>query len=169
MTIGPIDHGQPGLPKAKNLENFWQSNKVTVKEADKKGNPTELFHENQLRLYRDAEPHRHKYKGEKVLYSRWIQKDGTELRLNYVESRQIYGHFYELGIKKSPDFKYLKELLKEGYNLAIYGYDAYDIAEDFETSYLDPSEPFGHERCLAAMLLLKPKDYPWRRHQTIDF
>lgn len=27
-SIGPVDHGQPGLPLALNLENFHQGNKV---------------------------------------------------------------------------------------------------------------------------------------------
>jgi hypothetical protein len=100
----------------------------------------------------------------------WLTKSG-EVRLNYVQSRQIYAHFYERAVIGSPSFEQLKTLLTQGNNLAICGYDAFPMEltpTGIEAAYMDPKKPFGHERCLVALLVLSPDDYPWRKHQTLD-
>lgn len=62
ITLGPVLHGQPGLPKCKNLENFHQGNKVFTEELAPGGKkPNKKFFEHQLAMYRDAVPWRHKY------------------------------------------------------------------------------------------------------------
>ena len=172
-SIGPIYHGQPGLPPAINLENLHQGNKCYSKEmAD--GAPGSLFMSRRIEMYNDKVPWRHKQKrysditDKHPLFSVWRERDGTERQLTYIESRQIYCTLYEHMIEELQDYIKLQGLLKEGYNLQICGYDAYEppafTAAAFEKCYLDPSKPFGHELVLAAMLL----DFkPWIKHTFI--
>jgi len=178
--LGPVKHGQPGLPDALNIENLHQSNKCFQQEVDENGNPTQLFYVNRLKFYTDPVPHRHKYRGTEKnknipLYSIWIDKNGQEHRLTYIESRQFYCNFYERLASQQEDFKTLKNLLDNGYNLQICGYDANRIEGNepinilIEKEYLNNGRPFGHEKILYAMLLLEEQDYPWRKYKTFDF
>lgn len=56
MRLGPVIHNQPGLPIAKNIENFHQGNKCFPSEMDEKGNPKPIFYETQKKLYLDSVP-----------------------------------------------------------------------------------------------------------------
>jgi hypothetical protein len=185
-SMGPIDSGQPGLPISLNLENLHQGNKVFPSEVDKDGNPLPRFYKTQKEMYLDPVPHRHKKeavgKNKNIpVYSLWIKKDGTELPLTYFESRQFYTHFYERIAKDLDDFKELKRLIDQGYNLEIVGYDAYPVAKDKKLSqkklvkvldkcYKDTSRPFGHELVLYSMLMIEDeKKYPWRKYKTEEF
>lgn len=75
-SIGPIDHGMPDLPIAKNLENYHQGAKVFSCELDySKQNPDVICHSIEcsnastksdtkalrIKMYNDTEPYRHKY------------------------------------------------------------------------------------------------------------
>lgn len=90
MYLGPVNHGQPGLPPALNIENFHQGSKCFREEVTVAGYPGELYHLNRLAWYQDPTPHRHKYKGNAPLYFAWVGKDGKENYLDYVLSRQFY-------------------------------------------------------------------------------
>lgn len=181
MSLGPIEHGQPELPPALNLENLFQSNKCFMSELGADGKPSKVFYDTRLAMYLDPEPHRHKVmpdgKPNQVAFSVWIDKDGSEIHLTYVQSRQVYCHFYEVYALKCPDFTQLKTGVDRGLNVNIIGYDGYDFRQakgdtlqaKFESCYLDPSRPFGHELVLCALLVLKPSEYPWRKHQTLQF
>ncbi|ELR21419.1 uncharacterized protein ACA1_183540 [Acanthamoeba castellanii str. Neff] len=180
MSLGPVDHGQPDLPPALNIENFHQGTKVFKEEIDAEGNPGPRYVANRLRFYEDPVPHRHKYRASGggnrniPLYFLWIDRRyGSEHRLTYVESRQFYCNFYERLASQEPDFQKLVEMVEAGTNLQLCGYDAHPLPEGqtIEGAYLDPSVPFGHERVLYAMLLLhdRPDDFPWRKHKTFDF
>jgi hypothetical protein len=78
---------------------------------------------------------------------------------------------------RTDEFKLLAKCRKEGMNLLILGFDGYDVrpvqgdtpAEKIENCYKDTSRHFGHELCLYALLVLKPKEYPWRKYKTEDF
>lgn len=171
MAMGPINHLQPDLPPAKNLENFFQSNKAFPSEVDIHGNPKPEFYQTQIDMYLDPVPHRHKEASghENIpVYSVWVTPEKKELHLSYIESRQVYCHFYEQFALKSPDFHKLQQLIQDGYNLQICGYDSYQPIHDLETHYLDPSRPFGHELVLYTLLTTSPP-YPWQIHQTISF
>ncbi|MFA5039754.1 MAG: hypothetical protein WC732_08785 [Candidatus Omnitrophota bacterium] len=176
MRLGPVDHGQPGLPPACNIENFHQGTKCFAEEVDASGNPSSVYVGNRLRFYLDSAPHRHKFIGKGKnknipLFFVWIAKDGTEHRLTYVESRQFYCTFMERLASARPEYRRLQEMLGQGYHIQICGYDAYpfDPIADAETAYMDASKPFGHERVLAVMLANPPEQYPWRRHRTFEF
>jgi len=170
-SLGPVEHGQPGLPPAKNLENFHQGSKCFQIEADEKGNPTKKYHESRKKFYEDPEPHRHKYpNSEKTLCSIWIDKSGKEHKLNYAESRQFYCNFYERLVSKEKDFAKLQKMVdEESTNIQICGYDAFSMSKSIEEEYLDKRHPFGHERVLYTMLVEEPSNWPWRRHKTFDF
>lgn len=172
MIMGPIEHNQPGLPPALNLENLHQSHKVFPLEIGPDGNPIQQFYNTRLIMYQDPVPHRHKESsGHKnvPVYSVWVKKNGQEVHLTYIESRQIYCHYYEQFALKSPDFHKLRQLIDDGYNLQICGYDAYQPNMSLDEHYLDPSRPFGHEMVLYTLLTSDQSQYPWRLHQTIDF
>jgi hypothetical protein len=175
MRLGPVDHGQPGLPPACNIENFHQGTKCFAEEADAAGNPTALYAANRLKFYLDPEPHRHKYTGtgqnkNAPLYFVWIARDGTEHHLGYVESRQFYCSFFERLASARPEFRRIQDTLAQGYDVQICGYDAhpFDPVADAESAYMDASKPFGHERVLAVMLVNPPERYPWRLHRTFE-
>jgi len=175
MYLGPIKHGQPGLPDALNLENFHQANKVFPWEVDENGNPSPIYYENKHKMYLDPKPHRHKFMGKNKnspVYSIWVDKSGQEHRLNYIESRQFYCNFYERLASAQEDYQRLYQMIREGYNLQICGYDAYPVdptPKAIEKAYLDPSKPFGHELVLYTMLILPIETYPWRKYKTFDF
>ena len=173
MSLGPVNHGQPGLPPSYNIENFHQFSKTFQEEVDENEKPTKLFYDNRLRGYLDKVPHRHKYKGKEKnknipLYFIWVDKDGKEHYLDYVTSRQFYCNFYERLAKLEPDYEKLRGLREKGYNLQIIGYDGRDV-KDLTKAYLDKNYPFGHELVLMSMLLLKEEDYPWRKYKSFDF
>ena len=183
-AIGPVAHGQPGLPDSLNLENFHQGNKVFPSEVETdlatgKPKPTTAFYKLREKMYLDAEPHRHKQaaasaagKGKNKnipLFSVWTDKNGTEHQIDYFTSRQFYCHFYERATVANPDYVMLVNRIDTGHNLRIVGYDGYDVTKTLEEHYCDTSRPFGHELVLYAMLTAKPEEWPWRRHKTFDF
>lgn len=174
MSLGPINHGYPSLSPASNLENFHQGAKIYPGEVDKDNKITPEAHQVRDKLYRDETPYRHKFKfpcftGEvknKIpLYSLHYRGE-EEVKYDYLQSRYLYCYWYEKLVKEQEDFLLLQELINNGYNLLIIGYDGYDVDEkDLYTCYLDTSKPFGHELVLYTLLTVKDKeDYPWHRY-----
>lgn len=168
MTMGPVNHGQKDLPSALLLENFHQGNKRFEGETD------EEFSKSRLDLYKSNIPQRHKPKSLKKnvpLHSVWINKDGKEIKLSYVESRQLYCNFYERLALQTKEFKAIKAILDQKINIRIIGPDAgsLDRIDNPETAYLDPFTPFGHERVLYTMLRYPEAQWPWRKYKTLDF
>ena len=161
MSLGPVEHGQPGLPPAKNLENFYQQSKRFGSEKD-----DDAFHQAKVAGYLDPVPHRHKIKKQRPIYWSWIDAQGVEHKLTYIQSRYFYCKFYEELAKQTEQWKRLYEMVKvTGLSTQICGYDAFPIEptkEAITAAYLDPAHPFGHERVLFAMLVLEQEDYPWR-------
>lgn len=172
-SIGPVHHNQPGLPVALNLENFHQGNKVFPSEVDENGEIKSEFFKTQKEMYEDAVPHRHKEaaSGKNVpLYSLWKDKDGGVHKISYFVSRQFYCVYYERATLENPDFIRLKNMIDDGYNLRICGYDAYEVRNKaIEECYLDISRPFGHELVLYTMLTEMEENWPWKKYKTFDF
>jgi hypothetical protein len=168
-SIGPIDHKQPNLPIALNLENFHQGNKVFTSEINENGEPTYEFYKTQKQMYSDPIPHRHKLtaNGNVPVYSIWIDKKGTTHKIDYFTSRQFYCSYYERFTRDNPDFLTLKHMIANGFNLCICGYDGYPITMTLEEHYLDTSKPFGHELVLYTMLTTD--HYPWIKYKTFEF
>ncbi len=182
-SIGPIKHEQPNLPPAKNLENFHQGNKVFNSEVDERGEPKEIFFKTQVEIYNNEIPLRHKAsafddKGKRTnipRFSLWVDKQGVKHKISYFVSRQFYCTYYERALlepesKENKDYEYLKQLIDDGYNLQIIGYDGYEVGEKtLEDCYKDCSRPFGHELVLYSMLTHKNEDWPWKKYKSFDF
>lgn len=167
MKVGPIIHGQPGLPPSYNLENFHQANKVFPNEFDTKSDEIlPIFFQTQLNMYNDPKPHRHKQRGVIPLFSIWVTPEGQQKRMTYFESRQLYCRFYEHGVKNNLQLQQLKDMLKEGKKLCICGYDMVTgpLKKSLDDYYHDESRPFGHEMVLYTLLTVSdPAEYPWRK------
>jgi hypothetical protein len=164
MRLGPVVHGQPGLPIAVTLEAFWQSSKKY---------PCETWEEFRATRYEwyfsPPEKTRRKFTSKDIPeYFVWLDRDGTEKHVSYIDSRQFYCNFYERLAMWTTEFAELKTKLAQGINLCICGYDAFPI-DDVEKAYLDPSRPFGHERVLLTMLTADKKEWPWRKYKTYEF
>ena len=78
--------------------------------------------------------------------------DGKLSKLTYAESRRIYCRLYVEKVRELPEFIKLRDLVMNGFNLQICGYDGYEITKTVREHYEDPSVPFGHELVLYAML-----------------
>jgi hypothetical protein len=173
MSLGPVNHGQPNLPPAQNIENFHQGSKCFSNEIDPFGNPTKVYLKSRLAFYNDTIPHRHKYKKDGKTFTRffvWIDKDNKEHHLPVIPSRQFYCNFYQRLASMKEDFLTLKKKIKEGYNIQICGYDAKPIKPDeIEKAYLDSSSPFGHELVLFTMLTKEENEFPWLKYKTFEF
>ena len=178
MRLGPVNHRQPGLPPAKNIENYHQYNKVWPCEVDKDGNPDKEYEKRRLAGYKDPEPHRHKFDAKTMvemrkkvagenrnapLYSVHSTLDGEERRFTYVQSRYFYCYAYEALAKRTKSFETLTNMKRAGYDLRICGYDAYPVTKSLYEHYCDPTKPFGHEMVLYTLLCLdgEVEPYPW--------
>lgn len=177
MRLGPVIHGQPGLPDAMSIENYHQFNKCFSFEQSE-GQPLEIFYEKRNEAYLDAVPHRHKYDATKIkkmnkdyvngvnvpMYSVHMDRDGKERHYSYLESRFFYCFWYERLAKQTQDFAILKQKLQDGVNLCICGYDAFQPTSDLYTHYCDASRPFGHELVLYSLLTIEDEaEYPWTK------
>jgi hypothetical protein len=179
--MGPVIHNMPNLPQAKNLENFHQFSKVFQSEVDENGDPTPAFREMRIRAFGDPVPHRHKFDYPEIkkmtqgninkpLYSVFSDSNGTERRFSYVQSRYFYCSVYTQFCLRDNNFENLKEMIRDGINLQIVGYDAYDVGDkDLYDCYLDDSRPFGHELVLYTLLTVHDKtQYPWEKYREIN-
>jgi hypothetical protein len=174
-ALGPVDHGMPGIPPARSIENYHQFAKVFPSEADEDGEPLEGVLEERIKGYTSRIPMRHKpaAKGKNIpLYSLYYDKDGNPHKYTYLQCRYFYCHWYERLVKDNPDLAHLYDLINRGYSLNIVGYDGYEVSGDLYEHYKDTTRPFGHELVLYTILTVPcPKDYPWnmyyRRHKKI--
>lgn len=189
MMLGPVEHREPGLPVAQNLENWYQARKVFRSEV-LKGSAQALRADAKARrvaLYNDEVPHRHKLGDTKAkhlkaaghvpgtspclfsLFGNW--RTGVEKRYNYIEARMFYCSWYEHLVRLRPEWQTLLAMYAvEQRSLLIAGDDAPTIVdtpltiERINAWYLDTDAPFGHEITLATMLFLhaQPAVQPWR-------
>ncbi|QIN54427.1 hypothetical protein [Cedratvirus kamchatka] len=173
-SMGPVSHNIADLSPAKNLENFWQFSKAFAFEVDNQGNLLPWFEAKRKQGFEDAVPHRHKYERKvlsqygsnlnKPLFSVFVDKQGKERRFSYIQARYFYCKIYEELAKKQEDFVKLQELISEGYNLNLVGYDGYEVSDDLMWHYLDEKQPFGHELVLYTLLTREEGDYPWNTY-----
>ncbi len=172
--LGPVKHGQPGLPAALSIENYHQFGKCFPCEVDSNGDPLPMFRQRRVAAYLDPIPHRHKFSPAQMkqqaqsgnknipLFSLHVDSAGKERRYTYVQSRYFYCHQYELLAKQTADYAQLRQWLADGINLQIVGYDGYPVTESLQTHYEDASRPFGHELVLYSLLTIEDSgQYPW--------
>ena len=183
MSLGSVQHNIDTLPPALSLEGFWQGSKLYEEECHEKIPnrtffPNSTFYLNREMMFLANPPLRRKPNmTSKVVAFVWEDKNGCEEYLDYLTSRQVYCHLYERLVEKNRDLIALRWFIDVGYNLNIVGYDGYDfhsqegdtLAQKLLNCYLDTTKPFGHELCLVSLLVLKPKEYPWRIYKILDF
>lgn len=165
-AMGPVRHHQPGLPIAKNLENFHQFSKKFPGESWKE------FRKSQIEAFEDEVPHRHKPLSQNKNIPEcwvWTRSDGVCMQLSYIQCRQFYCNYYERFALDLDEFKKLKLVLELGMNIRLCGYDGYMPERSLMDHYKDPSRPFGHELVLYTMLTEAEEKWPWRIEKTEDF
>jgi hypothetical protein len=102
------------------------------------------------------------------LFSVWRDAHGREHRLTYVESRQLYCAYMEELVQLQPEWRHLQQLVANGTNICIVGYDSQPLDRDANTRYLDSGRPFGHEDVLATLLTEPSERWPWHIHRTLS-
>jgi hypothetical protein len=85
MCLGPVEHCQPGLPVAQNIENYHQASKVWFSELADTTNPIHAhafddintlpspntgWYQKRLEMFNDPEPHRHKFGADQMAEER---------------------------------------------------------------------------------------------------
>jgi len=154
MQLGPVEHDEPGVPAARNIENYHQFAKVWPSEVEIAGAviggatpsswpaPNKAWYVRRSDGYQDPVPHRHKFSKEQQerevvevaganknapAYSARTGIDGTLQRFTYVESRYFYCVAYEDLARKTDAFATLLDLHRHGIDLRLCGYDAFDM------------------------------------------
>lgn len=184
FLLGPVNHGQPGLPPCRTLEWFHQANKVFRVELSAVGEPLPIFYERRLAAYMNPRSQRHKLGTTKAEHTKALGKNesgcvfsifvhpktGEEMRLTYIESRALYCSFYEHLASQTLEWPLLLRMYNDKRSLLIAGPDARPVGNEVVDTdqikewYMSPDLPFGHEMVLYVMLLLNkvPAYYPWR-------
>lgn len=179
-SLGPVLHGQPGQLPATCIENIWQGSKEFAFELNDDGTPTAEGAAKRAEMYADPVPRRHKYDAATLRaksglrardpvprprWTRYVRDDGTNACFDYVQSRYLYCHWMETLAKREQQWTTLEQLVADGYNVNISGYDGYTSDAPLDEQYVDTARPFGHEKVLEAMLsIAEPADYPWNRY-----
>lgn len=171
-SLGPVEHVMPNLPPARSIENYHQFAKFWSFELTDEGLPTREAMEQRIDAYKSDVPHRHKHDREILkkygtgnvnipAFSLYYTKSAEPRQYTYLECRYFYCYYYEKLTQEEPDFHKLKDMLSQGYNLNISGYDGYAPVDPMKM-YLDTSRPFGHEMVLYCLLINK---YPWKTYR----
>lgn len=167
--MGPVHHGQPRLPVAKNLANLYMFSKVMRGDMDPRGYPSDEFYKLQKEMYACNETMGNVKYAERMkllpLFCRWILPNNTNQLLDVIEGRQIFCHFYEYLARTTSDYRRIVRLLDDGYNVQIVGHTGYALTKSIAEHYADPAVEFGHELVLYTMLTVEDEgSYPWRRN-----
>ena len=161
MQAGPVIHNKK---KCLNLENFHQGNKVFDIEVDENKKVLPIYFERRINIYNKIEAYRYKFKafketlqnkGNVCLYS---MVPGDNTKYSYLQSRKFYCKYYQELVGGNKQFKQLKDIIDEGTNICIYGYDARIIdniitIKQINEWYKDTRQPFGHEMVLYCLLM----------------
>lgn len=174
FNLGPVEHDEPDFPPAQCIENYHQFSKVFSHEVDKKGNVRDEFFKLRRKMFKCPDGERHKVKGEVPLFAVYTDSEGREDRYSYIGSKQFYCRAYESLAKKEKEYKRLRKLIDDGYNINLCGYDANDdvdsemedLASIISDKYHDEEAIFGHELVLFTLLTLDPDKYPWPKERT---
>ena len=168
---------------APTLEQFWQELKVFRNEVANEMKPLidreplpEFFTNANANFASSQNARRRKQKGKPLYYYHINEETGKVEHLDYKSARKIYCKKYEkTTLTKNSEslrlFQYLLSLCKNRNRnkpVIIRGYDVINSLEEptnIEERYNDLSSPFGHEYCLAEMLIHYPnlENCVWNR------
>ncbi len=153
FVLGPI-HEQGTL--SENFENLWQYSKVYKKHTDESGFPSLEWWSWHYQGFSNKKAIRYPMgKGAIPEYSFW---DGR--KLGYVEARkQIYATIYGKYVSQTRAFRELSDLYgdleKQGSNLVLLDYDAYDhrsLGMGLTDVINEPKRKMGHAFVLMMLL-----------------
>lgn len=148
VYLGPIEV-EPGLV-ASSLENAWYYSQVFKEDLYQDQIRVEWFKNRQYGFESPiGKPSSKRQKRGEPEF--WFWKGA---RLNKVEARrEIYCKLYAEHIVKLDLYADLKVMLKQGFNIQLFGYDAYDLEgrEPIEALF-DVNKTFGHEFILYGLL-----------------
>lgn len=148
------------VKKAKKAKAKVKSRKETKSKKKHDDDENENENEKKTAQVNASDPH---------TFSVWITPTGELKKMAYVKSRQIYCHAFELLVQREPDWIKLTNLIRDGTNICICGFDAQPLNRSSNVRYLDASRPFGHEDVIITMLLDPPETWPWKVHRTETF
>ena len=160
MYIGPVEHGEIGAPPAKSLDNLVRYSLVWEHEFDRAlGQPTQEWYQRraagfalpQGERYTSGSFKRQLHTHKQPIGSWW----GGRL-LSIVAARiELECKLYARLVKTVPLYHDLELMVHDGYNLQLFGYDAFDLdAEHMHPLEVlrDTSLRFGHEFVLYGLL-----------------
>lgn len=148
VYIGPIKV-EPDLV-ANSLEHLWHYSQVFAEDLYQDQIRAEWFHNRRYGFESPlGKPSAKRQKHGQPLFWFWRGK-----RLSLVEARrEIYCKVYAEHVAKLYVYADLRVMLKQGYNIQLFGYDAYDFGDkDLVECLEDTSRPFGHEFVLYGLL-----------------
>lgn len=155
MRVGPIAHGQPGLPDARTLENLHQYSKRFAGETDAQ------FAAARHAGYTSTVARRRKAPGRVPLHAVWLDDDGAEMRLDALQARRLFCTFYAHLVCGTPAFARLVAMLDDGFDLELVGSDARAMPLGAMAAYASTQHAFRHERILHTMLTCDQSAWPW--------
>ena len=155
FILGRINIRELGIA-SENFENLWQFSKVYSEHIDEKGNPSLKWYQWRENGFVDTKAHRYPMgKGRIPLYSYWNEK-----KLGYIDARkQIYATIYGEYVLQTNAFTRLSDLYgevsKQGTNLILLDYDAYDhrrLGMTLVDVINEPKRKMGHAFVLEMIL-----------------
>lgn len=174
MTLGPFTCGHDDdRITSQTIEGFHQGNKLfwcEIDECDDMNELISLWDERRRYHYMLEIPQRHKLgktKAEHMKIAKMGKRDnanicaaslielpdGKLVKYSYVQTRHFYFRYYANLARQTDEFKKLKKLLDQGYNMAICGFDGYNITKTLKEHFYDETKPFGHEIALYTLLV----------------
>lgn len=156
-----------------NMENWWQGMKVYPQDLSgdfrQVENLKESFFKRWHKMVSDVKPHRRPLpKSQGTPIASYYQGH----LLDYVSARRIYVLMYAYLLEHIPESRKvldeLREMMAQGHNLHIIGFDGRDIGpitvENLRLAYWDTSAPFGHELVLAGILAGINLEFLWKNY-----
>jgi hypothetical protein len=143
--LGPLVFD--GVP-AVNLANVWTYSQVTAQDLRNGAIKPEWF---EHRRWGFGQPDKKRSAQQTPLF--WLWEGGAQLDL--VQARKAYCALYARLVQAKDEYRELHLLVQQGYNLQLFGYDAWDFTEQGKTllqAIEDPTARFGHELVLYGLL-----------------
>lgn len=165
LYLGPVEHEEMdgegnALPPALSLEQLWRSCAVHKEDIGQDGKPNAQWHERRRDAFTQPLKSGKRRSGEAPIYWFWR---GQQLGL--IEARkEIYCHLYAALVVETELYRELNLLVQQGFNLQLFGYEAYDFIEQGKSlleAIEDREASFGHEFVLYGLLT---RDVAWTRN-----
>ena len=160
-----LDHALLGPVKYENitcfnLQNFYEGSAVYLTDLDEQKNLKKEFFDQQTKAFGNAVGSKRDIKGVIQYFYVASQQSGTVgKQYSIMEFRQLYCELYEKFVEKKDDFLKLKQMIADGKNLCICGFNNYDSVD-----YSDATKTFDY-CCVLRSMLIETK-YPWVKVDT---